>query len=218
MRRKSKIPTSMTDAAPSPDSDTAKATWLCRLDWLCPLLLATVPMLACSLLLLLSPDISWRETESFGRTLLNSLYYYIGAAGMFYMVNPGRSEQWARILIWGIIQLGGAWFISVPGASFCPSLGADGWGMAIAWFGPLLTLPSFLVAVLFALILSRKSNLNRVLCCRIISALILTGIIATVLCRCTSAEIEARQFSNYAEWFKHTHPNYEYAPTGTNPR
>ena len=211
----------MTDAAPSPDNDTAKATWLRRLDWLCPLMLATVPILACSLLLLLpffGPHISWRETEGFGRTLLNSLYYYIGAAGMFYMVNPGRSEQWARILIWGIIQLGGAWFISVPGASFCPSLGADGWGMAIAWFGPLFTLPSFLLAVLFALILSRTSNLNRVLCCRIISALILTGIIATVLCRCTSAEIEARQFSNYAEWFKHKHPNYEYTPTGTSPR
>jgi chromate transport protein ChrA len=90
--------------------------------------------------------------------------------------------------------------------------------MAIAWFGPLFTLPSFLLAVLFSFIISRKSNLNRALGCRIISALILIGIIATVLCRCISAEIEARQFSNYAEWFKHTHPNYEYAPTGTNPR
>ena len=115
---------------------------------------------------------------------------------MFYMVNPDRSEQWVHILIWGIIQLGGAWFVSVPGASFCRSLGADSWGMAIAWLGPLFTLPSFLVAVLFALILSRKSNLNRVLCCRIISALILIGIIATVLCRCTSATIEACQFRN----------------------
>lgn len=191
----------MTDAPQSTDNNTLRDTWLRRLDWLCPLMLATVPILACSLLLLLpffGPHISWRETESFGRTLLNSLYYYIGAAGMFYMVNPGRSEQWARILIWGIIQLGGAWFISVPGASFCPSLGADSWGMAIAWFGPLFTLPSFLLAVLFALILSRKSNLNRVLCCRIISALILTGIIATVLCRCTSATIEAYQFMNNA--------------------
>ena len=211
----------MTDAPQSTDDNTLRDTWLCRLDWLCPVLLVTVPMVACSLLLLLpffAPHISWRETEGFGRTLLNSLYYYIGAAGMFYMVNPGRSEQWARILIWGIIQLGGAWFISVPGASFCPSLGADSWGMAIAWFGPLFTLPSFLLAVLFSFILSRKSNLNQVLCCRIISALILTGIIATVLCRCTSAEIEARQFSNYAEWFKHTHPNYEYAPYRSNTR
>ncbi|MBR5184984.1 MAG: hypothetical protein IKW19_01680, partial [Akkermansia sp.] len=101
----------MTDAPPSPDNVTAKDTWLCRLDWLCPVLLVTVPMVACSLLLLLpffGPHISWRETEGFGRTLLNSLYYYIGAAGMFYMVNPGRSEQWARILIWGVIQLGSA--------------------------------------------------------------------------------------------------------------
>ena len=190
----------MTDAPQSTDNNTLRDTWLRRLDWICPLLLVTVPILACSLLLLLSPDIPWRETESFGRTLLNSLYYYIGAAGMFYMVNPGRSEQWARILIWGIIQLGGAWFISVPGASFCPSLGADSWGMAIAWLGPLFTLPSFLVAVLFALVLSRKSNLNQVLCCRIISALILTGIIATVLCRCTRATIEACQFMNNAAY------------------
>ena len=202
----------MTDAPQSTDNNSLRDTWLRRLDWIFPLLLVTVPILACSLLLLLSPDISWRETESFGRTLLNSLYYYIGAAGMFYMVNPARSEQWARILIWGVIQLGSAWFVSVPAASFCRSLGADSWGMAIAWFGPLFTLPSFLLAVLFSFIISWKSNLNRVLCCRIISALILTGIIATVLCRCTSAEIEARQFSNYAEWFKHTHPNYEYAP------
>ena len=189
----------MTDAPQSTDNNTLRDTWLRRLDWLCPVLLVTVPMVACSLLLLLpffGPHISWRETEGFGRTLLNSLYYYIGAAGMFYMVNPGRSEQWARILIWGIIQLGGAWFISVPGASFCPSLGADGWGMAIAWFGPLFTLPSFLLAVLFSFIISWKSNLNRVLGCRIISALILTGIIATVLCRCTSATIEACQFRN----------------------
>lgn len=163
------------------------------------MLLATVPILACSLLLLLpffAPHISWRETEGFGRTLLNSLYYYIGAAGMFYMVNPGRSEQWARILIWGIIQLGSAWFVSVPAASFCRSLGADSWGMAIAWLGPLFTLPSFLLAVLFSFIISWKSNLNRVLGCRIISALILSGIIATVLCRCTSATIEACQFRN----------------------
>lgn len=211
----------MTDAPQSTDNVTAKDTWLCRLDWLCPLMLATVPILACSLLLLLpffGPHISWRETEGFGRTLLNSLYYYIGAAGMFYMVNPKRSEHGIRVLIWGVIQLGSAWFVSVPAASFCRSLGADSWGMAIAWFGPLFTLPSFLLAVLFSFIISWKSNLNRVLCCRIISALILTGIIATVLCRCTSAEIEARQFSNYAEWFKHKHPNYEYTPTGTSPR
>ena len=186
----------MTDAPQSTDNNTLRDTWLRRLDWICPLLLVTVPILACSLLLLLSPDISWRETESFGRTLLNSLYYYIGAAGMFYMVHPKRSEQWARILIWGVIQLGSAWFVSVPAASFCRSLGADSWGMAIAWFGPLFTLPSFLLAVLFSFIISWKSNLNRVLGCRIISALILTGIIATVLCRCTSPTIEARQFRN----------------------
>ena len=189
----------MTDAPQSTDNNTLRDTWLCRLDWLCPVLLVTVPMMACSLLLLLpffGPHISWRETEGFGRTLLNSLYYYIGAAGMFYMVNPGRSEQWARILIWGVIQLGSAWFVSVPAASFCRSLGADSWGMAIAWFGPLFTLPSFLLAVLFSFIISWKSNLNRVLGCRIISALILTGIIATVLCRCTSATIEACQFRN----------------------
>ena len=197
----------MTDAAPSPDSDTAKATWLCRLDWLCPLLLVTVPILACSLLLLLSPDISWRETESFGRPLLNSLYYYIGAAGMFYMVHSKRSEHWIRVLIWGVIQLGSAWFVSVPAASFCRSLGADSWGMAIAWFGPLFTLPSFLLAVLFSFIISWKSNLNRVLDCRIISALILTGIIATVLCRCTRATIEACQFRNDTA-YRTAHPEW----------
>ena len=209
----------MTDAPQSTDNNTLRDTWLRRLDWICPLLLVTVPMVAGLIFILLQSSshdfFSALEPEGVGRTLLNSLYYYIGAAGMFYMVHPGRCEHGIRVLIWGVIQLGSAWFISVPGASFCRSLGVDGWGMAIAWFGPLFTLPSFLVAVLFALILSRKSNLNRVLFCRIISALILTGIIATVLCRCTSATIEARQFSNYSEWFRHTHPNYEYAPTGT---
>lgn len=38
------------------------------------------------------------EPEGVGRPLLNSLYYYIGAAGMFYMVHPKRSEHGIRVL------------------------------------------------------------------------------------------------------------------------
>ncbi|MBR5184689.1 MAG: hypothetical protein IKW19_00180, partial [Akkermansia sp.] len=102
----------MTDAPQSTDNNTLRDIWLRRLDWICPLLLVTVPMVAGLIFILLQSSshdfFSVFEPEGVGRPLLNSLYYYIGAAGMFYMVNPGRSEQWARILIWGVIQLGSA--------------------------------------------------------------------------------------------------------------
>lgn len=88
-----------------------------------------------------------------GRCLLNFIWWGAGLCGVFFMCASTGESRLLRAVIWGAFQLVGAWFFAYPTAHFCMPFLGDGLGMALIMLAPLATLPSYLVALLVALLL-----------------------------------------------------------------
>ena len=134
----------------------------------------------------------WVDERYCGRVFLYSMYYFLGIAGMFYMIDCNREARRLRSFVWGWLQLGGAYVLAFPTVYLCLPFLSDGGGMATFILAPVLTLPSYLIAWGMAFCVGNVSEgsarLARWLCIIILLGI---GILATALY--VRAEIEGRQ-------------------------
>ena len=131
------------------------------------------------------------NTTPCGRVLFDSMRVLLGFAGFFYISSHNKEERSEHLLIWGAAQILGVWMMAYPTASFYRPLG-DGLGMALIFFAPLVTLPSYLAAYVMACYIIRQSCLRGTLICRWLCIAILLGIIIFSTSLFAYAEYEAR--------------------------
>ena len=146
----------------------------------------------------------WVDERYCGRVFLYSMYYFLGIAGMFYMIDCNREARWLRAFVWGWLQLGGAYVLAFPTVYLCLPFLSDGGGMAALVLAPVLTLPSYLIAWGMAFCVGNVSEgyarFARWLCIIILLGI---GILATALY--VRAEIEGQQ--QYAA-YRAAHPEW----------
>ncbi len=168
------------------NSKESKALWWVTL--LCPI--------AVGCLVLVGAAIGWRNvsvgpgipgyiTKPCGELLLHCLYFWLGICGALYMPYT-EDEKGMPMYVWGGVQLGIAWFLGFAAADLA-RLG-DGVGMGVVFFAPVLTLPSFLLALIFPIALRRKKTPYTCLVARSICLAILLGIMGTLAVRYCRAE------------------------------
>lgn len=186
------MPKTMSDLPTVPEIEMPDEKKLRQLNTLCVILLGAVLAMAQLMLLQFSlfPHISINTIPS-GRILYDSLRFTLGLAGLFYMVSPSKQDRTMHVIIWGCIQVVGAWSIGYPAASLYRPLG-DGLGMFVFLLAPLVTLPSFLGAWVIACCI-RDISLRSALVCRRICAAILLGIILLTLGLCAREVYSAHQ-------------------------
>lgn len=146
----------------------------------------------------------WVDERYCGRVFLYSMYYFLGIAGMFYMIDCNREARRLRSFVWGWLQLGGAYVLAFPTVYLCLPFLSDGGGMAALVLAPVLTLPSYLSAWGMAFVVGNVSEgsarFARWLCIIILLGI---GILATALY--VRAEIEGRQ---QHEAYRAAHPEW----------
>lgn len=146
----------------------------------------------------------WVDERYCGRVFLYSMYYFLGIAGMFYMIDCNREARRLRSFVWGWLQLGGAYALAFPTVYLCLPFLSDGGGMAALVLAPVLTLPSYLIAWGMAFCVGNVSEgytrFARWLCIIILLGI---GILSTALY--VRAEIEGRQKH---EAYRAAHPEW----------
>lgn len=146
----------------------------------------------------------WVDERYCGRVFLYSMYYFLGIAGMFYMIDCNREARRLRSFVWGWLQLGGSYVLAFPTVYLCLPFLSDGGGMAAFILAPVLTLPSYLSAWGMAFIVGNVSE-GSARFARWLCIIILLGIVTLSTALYVRAEIEGRQKH---EAYRAAHPEW----------
>lgn len=133
------------------------------------------------------------ETHSCGRLLQYCLYFLFGICGFLYMTGD-KSGLFHRIVLWGSIQVGPAWFLGFMAANL--SRMNDGTGLGFVLFAPVLTLPSFLLALVLSYGLRGEFGMRSCLVARSLCLVVLLGIMGTLVGQYCCAESKAWQLES----------------------